>query len=100
MIDLEFKPAETDDEMEQIHRLNHRIFAEEVGQHARTVDGRLVDKFHGRNRYFIASHRGELVGMISAHGGPEFSIASRLNDPGILKSLRAPLEIRLLAILP
>ena len=100
MVDLEFKRAETDDEMEQIHRLNHRIFAEEVGQHARTPDGRLIDKFHKRNRYFIATHRGELVGMISAHDGPEFSIASRLADVGMLRSLRAPLEIRLLAILP
>ena len=100
MVELEFKRAETDDEMEQIHRLNHRIFAEEVGQHPQTYDGRLIDKFHNRNRYFIATHRGELIGMISAHDGPEFSIAARLADAGVLKSLRAPLEIRLLAILP
>lgn len=100
MSDVQFKQAETAEEIEQIHRLNHRIFAEEVGQHARTGDGRLIDKFHGRNRYFIATCGGDLVGMISAHDGPEFSIASRLKDDGALRLLRAPLEIRLLAIAP
>jgi aspartate aminotransferase-like enzyme len=100
MNDVQFKQAETAEEIEQIHRLNHRIFAEEVGQHAPTPDGRLVDKFHARNCYFVAKCRGEIVGMVSAHGGPEFSIASRLKDIGLLKTMRAPLEIRLLAILP
>ena len=100
MLDVHFKPAETAEEIEQVHRLNHSIFAEEVGQHAPTADGRLVDKFHSRNRYFIATLGGELVGMVSAHDGPEFSIAGRLKDLSTLKALRAPLEIRLLAILP
>jgi aspartate aminotransferase-like enzyme len=100
MNDVQFKQADTAEEIEQIHRLNHRIFAEEVGQHAPAPDGRLVDKFHARNRYFIAKCRGEIVAMVSAHAGPEFSIASRLKDTGLLKAMRAPLEIRLLAILP
>jgi hypothetical protein len=100
MSDVQFKQAETAEEIEQIHRLNHLIFAEEVGQHAKTRDGRLIDKFHNRNSYFIATRGGELVGMVSAHDGPEFSIASRLKDVNALKALRAPLEIRLLAILP
>ena len=43
MTGMQFKQAETPDEIEQIHRLNHRIFAEEVGQHSRTPDGRLID---------------------------------------------------------
>lgn len=100
MNDVQFKQAETDDEIEQIHRLNHRVFAEEVGQHASAPDGRLVDKFHARNRYFIAKLDGQIVGMVSAHDGPEFSIESRLKDLRPLKRMRAPLEIRLLAILP
>jgi hypothetical protein len=54
MSDLQFKQAETIEEIEQIHRLNHRIFAEEVGQHGQRYDGRLIDKFHSGNRYFIA----------------------------------------------
>jgi N-acyl-L-homoserine lactone synthetase len=100
MSDLLFKQAESAEEMEQIHRLNHRIFAEEIGQHGQRHDGRLIDKFHSRNRYFIATLHGEVVGMVSAHSGPEFSITSRLTDASVLKALRAPLEIRLLAILP
>ena len=100
MGDVQFKKAETAEEIEQIHRLNHRIFAEEVGQHAKTRDGCLIDKFHTRNNYFIATRGGELVGMISAHDGPEFSVASRLKEVSALRALRAPLEIRLLAILP
>src|SRR5215469_6409704 len=100
MNDVEFKQAETDEEIEQIHRLNHRVFAAEVGQHATAPDGRLVDKFHTRNRYFIAKLDGQIVGMVSVHDGPEFSIESRLNDLSLLKTMRAPLEVRLLAILP
>ena len=100
MVDVHFKPAESSEEIEQVHCLNHRIFAEEVGQHPRTADGRLIDKFHSRNRYFLAKVGSEVVGMVSAHDGPEFSIAGRLKDITALKALRAPLEIRLLAILP
>jgi aspartate aminotransferase-like enzyme len=100
MTEIEFKEAKTAEEIEQIHRLNHRIFAEEIRQHPQTSDGRLIDRYHDCNRYFIASERGVLAGMISAHDGPNFSVARRLKDPAALSSLRAPLEIRLLAILP
>lgn len=97
---IEFRRAKTEAEFEAIHRLNHRIFAEEVGQHGRRADGRLVDRFHENNAYFIACRDGELVGMVSVHAGPEFSVSSRLGDAESLKALRAPLEVRLLAILP
>ncbi len=100
MAGIQFKEAETPDEIEQIHRLNHRVFAEEVGQHAPRPDGRLIDRFHAQNRYFIACRGGALVGMVSVHDGPEFSVASRLKDLSVLHEMRAPLEIRLLAILP
>ena len=100
MTGMQFKQAETPDEIEQIHRLNHRIFAEEVGQHSRTPDGRLIDRFHNQNRYFIACKGVSVVGMISVHDGPDFSIASRLEDLTVITELRAPLEIRLLAIQP
>lgn len=100
MTDIQFKQAESSEEIEQIHRLNHRIFAEEIGQHATTPDGLLIDKFHARNRYFIATRQGQLIGMVSVHDGPDFSIASRLADKSILARLRAPLEVRLLALLP
>jgi aspartate aminotransferase-like enzyme len=38
--------------------------------------------------------------MISAHGGPEFSVARRLPDPDLLRAFSRPVEVRLLAIDP
>ena len=38
--------------------------------------------------------------MISIHAGPDFSIARRLPDPDVLRTLSRPFEIRLLAIEP
>ena len=100
MNDIRFKEANTAEEIEQIHRLNHQVFAEEVGQHPQTADGRLIDRFHLRNRYFIATQGDLVVGMISVHDGPDFSVESRLKDVSVLRALRAPLEVRLLAIRP
>jgi hypothetical protein len=95
-----FKEADCAEEIEQIHRLNHLVFAEEVKQHPQTPDGRLIDKFHERSRYFVARQGEELVGMISVHAGPVFSIESRLKDLSELRAMPAPLEVRLLAIRP
>lgn len=97
---IQFKEADTEEEFAQIHRLNHRIFSEEIGQHAVSPDGQLVDRFHTLNRYFLAKINGELAGMVSVHEGPEFSIAGRLSNSAILRSLRSPLEVRLLAVAP
>jgi aspartate aminotransferase-like enzyme/GNAT superfamily N-acetyltransferase len=97
---IQFKLAATEGEFQQIHRLNHQVFAEEIPQHPRTPDGQLIDRFHAANRYFIALHDNHLAGMISVHPGPEFSIAGRLADLAPLQALRAPLEVRLLAIVP
>ena len=96
-----FKRAETADEFEQVHRLNHAVFAVEVGQHEPDPAGRLVDKFHGKNTYYIALRRGEVGGMVAVHDRPPFSIADRLEDPGVLARLPGrPLEVRLLAVRP
>jgi aspartate aminotransferase-like enzyme len=96
-----FKRAETDDEFEQVHRLNHAVFAVEVGQHEPDPAGRLVDKFHGKNTYYIALRRGEVGGMVAVHDRPPFSIADRLEDPGVVARLPGrPLEVRLLAVRP
>ncbi len=100
MDEIRFKTADTAEEIEQIHRLNHEVFAEEVGQHRQTPERRLIDKFHQRNRYFIATKGSLVVGMISVHDGPDFSVESRLKDVSVLRAMRAPLEVRLLAIRP
>jgi aspartate aminotransferase-like enzyme len=96
-----FKRAETSQELEEIHRLNYRTFVGEVPQHPDPGNGRLVDKFHDKNVYFIAVHDGQIVAMVSAHDQPPFSVADRLSDPGILQRPGTrPLEVRLLAIVP
>jgi aspartate aminotransferase-like enzyme len=94
-----FKRADSDDEFEQIHALNYRTFVGEIGQYADAGGGRLIDKFHHKNIYFIALSGRHVVGMVSVHGQPPFSIAERLSDPTILQNpdIR-PLEVRLLAI--
>jgi aspartate aminotransferase-like enzyme len=96
-----FKRAETGPEFEQIHRLNYRTFVGEIPQHPDPGDGRLVDKFHAQNAYFVAVHAGRVVGMVSGHDRPPFSIAARLADPSVLERPGVrPLEVRLLAVAP
>src|SRR5438128_235435 len=96
-----FKLADCEAEFEQIHRLNYRTFVDEIPQHADTGTGKLVDKFHVKNLYFVVLKRGRVVGMLSAHDQPPFSVADRLDNPGILQEPGMhPLEVRLLAIEP
>jgi GNAT superfamily N-acetyltransferase len=96
-----FKRADSADEFEQIHRLNYRTFVEEIPQYARVTGGRLVDKFHAKNTYFVARVDARVVGMLSVHDQPPFSVASRLADPSILERPgHKPLEVRLLAVEP
>lgn len=96
-----FKRAETTREFEQIHRLNHRTFVEEIPQHQSTDTGLLVDKFHQKNAYLVVLREDRVVGMVSAHDEPPFSVADRLPDPAILSEPGTrPLEVRLLAIEP
>src|SRR5262249_54058588 len=78
-----------------------RTFVGEIPQHPDPGGGRLVDKFHEKNTYLIALHRGRVVGMLSVHDRPPFSVAARLPYPDLLErpGLK-PLEVRLLAIEP
>jgi aspartate aminotransferase-like enzyme/N-acyl-L-homoserine lactone synthetase len=96
-----FKRAETRQEFEQIHRLNFRTFVHEIPQHSDPGTGRLVDKFHDKSAYFIVVREGRVVGMVSSHDQPPFSVADRLADPEILERPGTrPLEVRLLALEP
>src|SRR5688500_581427 len=79
-----FKRAETEWELEEVHRLNYRTFVREIPQHSDPGSGRLVDKFHDKNHYFIALSGDQLIGMVSVHDCPPFSVSERLSDPGIL----------------
>jgi aspartate aminotransferase-like enzyme len=96
-----FKFADTDAELEQVHALNYRTFVQEIPQHHDTGSGRLVDKFHHKNRYIIGVKDTQLLGMLCVHDQAPFSIASRMPDPSLLsRSDLKPLEVRLLAVEP
>lgn len=96
-----FKRAETAEEFEEVHRLNYRTFVHEIPQHADPGDGRLVDKFHHKNTYFIVLANDRLIGMISGHGEPPYSVADRMPDSSVLHAPGTrPMEVRLLAIEP
>lgn len=96
-----YKEADQEDEFEQIFRLNHDTFAGELPQHAPRSDGRLIDKFHHRNRYVIAKVGDEVVGMscITFPGEEGFSIEEKMTHPEKLDGIRdRALELRLLII--
>ena len=94
-----FKRADTPEEIEQVHRLNYRTFVKEIQQHADTGTGRLVDKFHEWNTYFLAILDDQVIGMLSVHDRAPFSVESRLPDPAMIRQPgMRPLEVRLLAI--
>jgi len=96
-----FKPASTPGEHEQLHRLNYLTFVRELPQHADNGQRALVDKFHEKNLYFVALDGARIVGMLSVHDRPPFSIADKLADPTVLEQLGPrPLEVRLLAVEP
>ena len=98
---LWFGTATQDEEFEQIFRLNHRTFVDEIPQHAAHDDGRLVDRFHADNRYVICKDREEVVGMIALRGRRPFSLDAKLPDlDRYLPRNRSACEIRLLAVRP
>ncbi len=99
MPEVVFREAASADEIHQLQRLNHRTFAEELGQHALRADAMLVDRFHGTNRYFVAVEDGCVLGMISINLVPPFSVEKRL-PAGVTIGQIAPdaCEVRLLAI--
>ena len=93
-----FKKAETEDEFEQIFRLNHSVFAGELEQYPTRASERLVDKFHDKNCYVIALFDDAVVGMISLHDQPPYSVAGKLADPAVLEAFGRLIEVRLLAV--
>jgi aspartate aminotransferase-like enzyme len=96
-----FKCADNKHEFEQIHRLNYQTFVGEVRQHADNGTGYLIDKYHNKSAYFVALKDDRIVGMLSVHDQPPFSIADRLDDRSILtRPGTRPLEVRLLAVEP
>jgi predicted N-acetyltransferase YhbS len=87
------------EEFDKIHALNHEIFADEIPQHKKKQDGKLVDAFHEINTYIVALEGGELVGMVCYNARRPFSLDKKMDN---LDSYLPPhnklVEIRLFAV--
>lgn len=98
---LVFKIAALPEEFEQIHRLNYKTFVEEIPQHHRNDERRLVDKFHDENTYLICLENGHLLGMMAMRDRRPFSLDGKVDNlDAYLPTYRSICEIRLLAIEP
>ncbi len=96
-----FKIATTPDEFEQIHRLNYQTFVEEIPQHSPSPTGRLVDRFHSENTYFIGVRGERVIAMMAARRRRPFSLDAKLPDlDRWIPHGRRPVEMRLLAVSP
>lgn len=96
---VKFKIASEPWEFEAIHRLNYKTFVEEIPQHARNPQERLVDKFHSENTYAICLNGDELVGMVAGRTNRPFSLDNKVPDlDKHLPAGRKVLEVRLLSV--
>ena len=96
---LKFKIATEEWELEAVHRLNYKTFVEEIPQHARNPEQRLVDKFHAENSYAICLHQDRLVGMVCGRGARPFSLDQKVPDlDQHLPAGHRVLEVRLLSV--
>ncbi|HVG08311.1 MAG TPA: aminotransferase V [Thermoanaerobaculia bacterium] len=99
MTAVRFKIASEASELEQIHRLNHATFAEEIPQHPRSADGILIDRFHDQNTYVIALDGSRLAGMLAVRTDRPFSLDTKVpNLDSHLPEGRSMCEVRLLAV--
>jgi aspartate aminotransferase-like enzyme/GNAT superfamily N-acetyltransferase len=98
--ELVFKMADTEAELEQICAMNYATFVEEIPQHEKNDEKRLVDKFHSENDYVIALQDGRVVGMLAGRGVRPFSLDGKLDLAEHIEEGRKLLEIRLLSVDP
>lgn len=97
----DFKFANQDVEIEQIHQLNYTAFVEEIPQHEPNPEHRLVDQFHPENTYAIALLGEEVVAMLALRSKRPFSLDRKLSDlDSYLPPHRSLCEIRLLYVKP
>jgi aspartate aminotransferase-like enzyme len=100
MSEIRFKVAGELRELEQVHRLHYEAFVEEIPQHGRNDERRLVDRFHDENTYILAINGDTVVGSIAVRGQRPFSLDQKLqNLDDYLPAGHRFCEIRLLNVL-
>lgn len=96
---LTFKVAGSEEELEQICRLNYATFVEEIPQHDPNPQGKLEDLYHKENTYVICLDGDRVVGMVAVRGKRPFSLDRKLeNLDAYLPPAKAVCEIRLLSV--
>ncbi|MFA6571592.1 MAG: aminotransferase class V-fold PLP-dependent enzyme [Bacteroidota bacterium] len=98
---FQVKIADQPWELEEVCRLNHQTFSEEIEQHEKTSDGLLIDKFHSENQYFICLDGQEIAGMLAIRNTRPFSLDYKLDNlDSYLPPYNSLYEIRLLTVKP
>lgn len=93
------KEADKQEEFDQIFKLNYKTFVEEIPQHNKRTDLKLVDKFHDKNKYVIALKNNRLIGMVCYNTERPFSLEQKgVNIDDFVSSVNGIAEIRLLSI--
>lgn len=93
------KTADQPHEFEQIHRLNYKLFTEEIPQHPPNEEKIRVDKFHFKNTYVIALKNDQLIGMVCYNETRPFSLDGKVvNLDEQIPGYKRLAEIRLLGI--
>ncbi len=96
---INIRHAFTPEDFKQVYRLNYDTFVEEIPQHLPDASRELVDKFHEENKYLLAIHGEELVGMIAYRDIRPFSLDHKIkNLDHYLPPFNKPIELRLLAV--
>jgi len=96
---IKYKVASTQEEFEQIHHLNYKTFVDEIPQHQKNDDRKLVDRFHEQNSYLIACDGTKVIGMIAVRDQRPFSLDEKIiNLDDYLPGHTSVCELRLLAV--
>jgi histidinol-phosphate/aromatic aminotransferase/cobyric acid decarboxylase-like protein len=93
----------TDGDRETIYRWRHRVYAEELSQHAPNAQGRLTDALDAHNLYVVAALAGELVGFVSITppGRHPYSVDKYFGRAAMPLAFDGGLyEVRLLTVVP
>jgi hypothetical protein len=110
---LHFRQAHSEKDFEQIFRMNHKVFSDEIGQHPSKDSGELIDAHHDRNTYFVCENFrsttsreqpfSDIVGMIALTKplNGKFNVDKKMRDASALDAYRSSAaEIRLFCVDP
>ncbi|ANU26439.1 GNAT family N-acetyltransferase [Planococcus versutus] len=93
------KIARSEEEFDEISRLNYETFVEEIPQHKVNSSGMRIDPFHEQNTYLIVLADTQVVGMIALRSERPFSLDLKIGSiEAFLPNAGKVCEIRLLAV--